>query len=239
MIGFVIPAHDEELLIARTIQSIHNSARGLAFAYEIVVADDASTDSTAAIARANGARVVSIDRRQIAAARNAGARAALLNDSVRRLIFIDADTMLTVPVLRAANVAMDHGSAGGGSAVEFDGPVPKWADHMLAIFLAVFRVFKWCGGCFVFCTREAFEASGGWDETIFASEELYFAQAIKRTGRFVVLREPVITSGRKMRDYSAREIIGSLLRIGLSGRRAVRSRDALGLWYGPRRVGVD
>jgi glycosyltransferase involved in cell wall biosynthesis len=36
------------------------------------VADDDSTDRTAAIARDHGARVIAVNRRQIAAARNAG-----------------------------------------------------------------------------------------------------------------------------------------------------------------------
>jgi hypothetical protein len=100
--------------------------------------------------------------------------------------------------------------------------------------LAAFRVFKWTGGCFLFCRRDVFEAAGGWDERLYAGEELYMAQALKRHGRFVVLRQSVVTSGRKLRAHSAREILTSLLRIGMRGPRAVRDRRALALWYGPR-----
>jgi glycosyltransferase involved in cell wall biosynthesis len=234
VIAFVVPAHNEELLIARTLESIHQSARALGQRYEIIVADDACTDRTAEIARAYQAQVVSIARRQIAAARNAGARAALQNDEVRMLFFVDADTSVNDRTLRAALEAIDQRAVGGGATVRFDGPVPHWAEVMLRIILAMFRLFKWSGGCFIFCRRDAFEATGGWDESLYAGEELFMAQALKRHGRFVVLREPIVTSGRKLRSHSAREILTSLFRIGLSGRRAVRSRKALALWYGPR-----
>src|SRR5205807_5555429 len=43
---------------------------------EVIVADDSSTDRTAEIARQHGARVVSVQHRQISATRNAGAHAA-------------------------------------------------------------------------------------------------------------------------------------------------------------------
>jgi hypothetical protein len=49
----------------------------------------------------------------------------------------------------------------------------------------------------------------------------------------VRLREQTITSGRKLRAYRARELFGTLLRIGLPGRRG--KRDGLQIWYGPRR----
>ena len=56
--------------------------------YEIIVADDASTDATAEIARQNNSCVVSVNHRQIAATRNSGAKAA----QGERLFFVDADS---------------------------------------------------------------------------------------------------------------------------------------------------
>jgi glycosyltransferase involved in cell wall biosynthesis len=235
LIAFIVPAHNEEQLIGRTLESIHESARAVSTPYEILVADDASTDRTAEVARALHARVVSINRRQIAAARNAGAHAALQNDGVRLLVFVDADTSVNSATLRAMLDAIDQRAVAGGATVQFDGQIPRWAQITLSVLTAVFRLFKWSGGCFMFCRRDAFEAAGGWDESLFAAEELAMAQALKRHGRFVVLRESVVTSGRKLRGHTAREILTSLLRIGLSGRRAVRNRHALGLWYGPRK----
>ncbi|MFO0808882.1 MAG: glycosyltransferase [Gemmataceae bacterium] len=52
MISFVIPAHNEAELIGRTLSAIRESAREVAEPYEVIVADDASTDGTARIWRA-------------------------------------------------------------------------------------------------------------------------------------------------------------------------------------------
>lgn len=234
MISFVIPAHNEECLLGRTIESIRAAARDVDRPYQVFVANDASTDRTAAVANEHGATVVTIARRQIAAARNAGARAALENPTCRVLFFLDADTMLPPATLRAALAALAGGAVGGGGTVQFDGPVPRWASVMMSVFLIVFRWMRWSGGCFVFCRRDAFEAVGGWNEGVFAGEELWMCQALKRCGRFVILREPVITSARKVQSHSAREIITTLARVAFRGTGGVRRREGLEMWYGPR-----
>src|SRR5262249_51904043 len=76
MLSFIVPAYNEQLLIGRTLGALHAAAGALREPYEVIVADDASTDETAAIAHAHGAQVVSVNHRQIAATRNAGARRA-------------------------------------------------------------------------------------------------------------------------------------------------------------------
>ena len=110
MVSFIIPAHNEEALLGRTLASVHAAARALGEPYEVVVADDASTDRTGAVAREQGARVVAVNRRQIAAARNAGARAA----AGGLLVFVDADTVVTPRVVRAAARALSRGRSAAG-----------------------------------------------------------------------------------------------------------------------------
>lgn len=238
MVSFVIPAHNEEELLPRTLRSIRAAAEASGREFEVIVADDASTDSTAAVARSHGARVVPIERRQIAAARNAGARASR-GDA---LLFVDADTALPAPTLAEALRALDSGAAGGVSSVRFDGWIPLYARIVLGLTLVMFRVLRVGGGCFVFCRRDAFERTGGWDETVFAGEEITMCRALHRVGgwsRFVVLRRAVVTSGRKLRTYSAGEIFGTLGRLAMSGGRAVKRREGLDIWYAPRRVDPD
>lgn len=231
--SFIIPAHDEAAVIGRTLDSIRRAARDLpALQYEVIVADDASTDDTANISRARGASVVRHERRQISATRNLGARAAT-GDA---LIFIDADTQVTTPVLRETMDLLRAGNAGGGAIPDFDGALPRHARIILPVFLAAFRLLNQCGGAYVFCTRPVYEASGGWDETVFAGEELLFIKAIKRHGRFRLTRSRVVTSGRKLRTHSAWEIYGFLLKAVVKGRGMVRDRTHLDLWYGPRRA---
>lgn len=231
MISFIVPAYNEEALIGRTLEALNKAANQIGEPYEIVVANDASTDRTASIAELHGARVVAVNRRQIAATRNVGARESIGD----KLIFVDADTVVSSEVVRAAIDAMNKGAAGGGSAVSFDGKLPRYAELTLPIMVRVFRATGFACGCFIFCTRRAFDAVGGFDEKLFASEEIAMSRALKRQGRFVVLSESVTSSGRKMRMYSGREVLRLFGTILLAGPKGLRKREGLEVWYGGRR----
>jgi GT2 family glycosyltransferase len=98
------------------------------------------------------------------------------------------------------------------------------------------RHLKLACGCFVFAKREAFEKCGGFDETLFAAEEWAVSRRLARVGRFVVLKQQVITSARKLRTHSAWEILSLLGKVALFGPRYLRKREGLELWYGERRV---
>lgn len=236
MLSFVLPAYNEALLIADTIGALHAGARecGLDEAgYEIVVADDASEDETGEIATSLGARVVRVEHRQIAATRNAGARAA----RGERLVFVDADTHVPAALIRATLEAFESGVPAGGSSFDFDEPVPQWAGRLASSFRWFYRRARLTPGAYLFCTREAWHATGGFDESRYGGEEVLFAWALgrysKRQGRrFTILPQRIVTSARKLRTYSPREILTTLLRVGLSG---ARSRRGMELWYGRRR----
>src|SRR5262249_26655735 len=213
MIYFIIPAYNEELLLRRTLNAINEAAQALDEPFELLVADDASTDRTAAVAQEFGARVVTVMHRQIAATRNAGARAA----SGDLLIFVDADTLVNEATVRVAVEAMREGAVGGGCAIRFDGRLPLYGRILARIALPLDRVLGLASGCFLFCTRTAFEATGGFDEGLFGAEEAVMSHRLHRQGRFVILREQVITSGRKLRAHSAWEVLGLLLRLAFTG----------------------
>jgi len=231
MISFIVPAYNEALLIGATLDALHLAGQAVAGEYEIVVVDDASTDDTAQIAACHGARVVSVAHRQIAATRNSGARAA----HGELLIFVDADTIVNEAVVCAALDALRGGAVGGGAAVAFDGNVPFYGRLLLPVLVRFFRVIHWAAGCFVFCTRAAFVAVGGFDEAFYCAEELVLSRALKRQGRFVVLRQAVTTSGRKLRTHSVREILPLLGRFALGGSRILKQRHGKELWYAERR----
>lgn len=232
MISFVVPAYNEELELPLTIAAIRNAAReGTAQRFEIIVVDDASTDATAEVAASAGARVLSINRRQIAAARNTGARAA----DGQILFFVDADTRINSRHVAEAITALEAGCAGGGARVLTDGFVPLWGRICVSLFCRVYFGLNFGAGAFLFMTRRNFDAAGGFDEQYFIGEEVYFSLALRKLGRFKILPEPVITSGRKLRMYSAREVFARSFSIIIRGPRAARSRDRLDLWYNGKR----
>ncbi len=229
MLSFIIPAHNEERLIAQTIRSLHDAATAIGEPYEIIVADDASTDVTASIAAAGGARVVSVSFRQISAARNAGAAAAQGD----MLVFVDADTRVTAAVVGAAVRAMREGAVGGGSRARFEGRVPFYGRIMAWAWLEIIQpLTRVAAGCFIFCTRSSFEAAGGFDPSLYAAEDVILSRRLGRLGRFVIVREEVVTSGRSLRSNSGFEFLRLAVNFVWRGPGFFTTRR--GPWYGPR-----
>src|SRR5712671_477885 len=154
MISFIVPAHNEEFELSSTLAAIHTAASGAAEPYEVIVVDDASTDATPEIAAQAGAKVIRINRRQIAAARNAGARAA----QGEYLFFVDADTRINALHISGGIAALEAGYVGGGARVAMDGFVPIWGRTLLRGFSLVYFGLNLGAGAFLFTTRRNFEA---------------------------------------------------------------------------------
>ena len=120
MLSFIIPAYNEELELPPTIAAIRHAAENVGRPHEIIVVDDASTDGTVAVVRKAGAKLISIDRRHIAAARNAGARAAQGDI----LYFVDADTRINAKHIIDSLAFLRAGYSGGSARVKPDGVIP-------------------------------------------------------------------------------------------------------------------
>src|SRR5947207_11088516 len=119
MISFIVPAYNEEHELSGTLGAIREAASGAEQPYEIIVVDDASTDATPKIASDAGAKVIAINRRQIAASRNAGGRAA----QGKYLFFIDADTRINRAHVSGGRAALEGGYVGGSARVAKEGIV--------------------------------------------------------------------------------------------------------------------
>lgn len=101
-VSIIVPAFNEEKLLAGSLRAVTAAAErafgAAGLRWELVVCDNNSTDRTAEIARAAGARVIFEPVNQIGRARNTGAAAA----SGRWLLFIDADSQPSAALLADA-----------------------------------------------------------------------------------------------------------------------------------------
>ncbi len=230
-----MPAHNEEACLPGTLRAIHEAAGAVGQTYEIVVVNDASTDATAEVAEKNGARVVSVNHRQIAATRNSGGRAA----KGERIFFVDADTRPNARAVAAGMRRMDKGAVGGGAPVWFDKneQVPLYVWILAVISVAGTALAGFAGGAFLFCTKAAFLATGGFDERLYWAEEGAFCLAMKREGRFVGLWTPVLTSGRRFRTMTSGQILSVVGRALVFPKRTFTRRASVEkVWYDSNRA---
>jgi glycosyltransferase involved in cell wall biosynthesis len=238
MISFIVPAHNEQACLGRTLQAIQESARIVGEPFEIIVVDDASTDATAQIARQHHAYVVSVNHRQIAATRNSGARAS----KGELLFFVDADTTVNSRAVASALRAMEQGAVGGGvmTWVDRNESVPLYARLLLVLLFFVPKLVGFTGGAFMFCTRAAFEATGGFNERLYWGEEGGFALALKRQGRFFVPWQHVLTSGRRLRSVSGGQLLMGGVRMMFSPVKFLTQRSLVEkVWYDSNRNDDD
>ncbi|OGT30602.1 MAG: hypothetical protein A2W28_10845 [Gammaproteobacteria bacterium RBG_16_51_14] len=208
--SIIIPAFNEEVFLPKTLASIGNAMREIPMPGEIIVVDNNSTDGTAAIPGRYGARVVFEPKNQISRARNTGARAA----NGRYLLFLDADTIISPALLQCAVEALESGNyCGGGVIVNMDGPLSHSMRYVLDFWNWLSIKFDLAAGCFIFCTKAGFEATGGFSERVYASEEIWFSLGLKSWGKKqnlafrIITDPPVLTSMRKLVWYSPVEML--------------------------------
>jgi glycosyltransferase involved in cell wall biosynthesis len=239
-ISVVIPAFNEEKLVGATLSGIEAAGaafRDIGWGMEIIVCDNNSTDATAALARAAGAGVVFEPVNQIGRARNTGAGAA----DGDWLIFVDADSRPTRELFAEVAGQIQSGRClAGGCTVRMD-ERSRLGDWGTGLWNLVSRVMKWMAGSFIFCERAAFQKIGGFNQDLFASEEIDLSKRLKklarREGKKVVIlhRHPILTSARKLTLYTRREYLRFLRKVVFNPRRTVTSRDACKPWYDGRR----
>jgi glycosyltransferase involved in cell wall biosynthesis len=239
-ISIVVPAFNEEKLLAFTLQAIRQASRGFeecGWETEVIVCNNNSTDRTAEVAAREGARVVFEPVNQIGRARNTGAAHA----TGEWLIFIDADSVPSRELFLDVAACIRAGRhIGGGSTIRMDVRI-GWIEVVASIWNGISRVMRCPAGSFIFCEANAFRSIGGFSLHLFASEELDLAKRLKRFGRRsgkslrILHRHPLTTSARKARLYSVREHLAFLIRTILRGGRTLRSSAACHTWYDGRR----
>jgi glycosyltransferase involved in cell wall biosynthesis len=239
-VSIVVPAFNEEGGLGATLGSIRTAMRVFdrrGWLSELIVCDNNSTDATTAVARQAGATVVFEPVNQIARARNTGAAHATGD----WLIFVDADSHPTAALFEDVAAEIDGGRClAGGSTIVYDNP------HLLVRAIVrgwntTSRLNRWAAGSFIFCEAAVFREIGGFDLAFFAGEEIDLSRRLKhvarRRGRAITIlhEHPLLTSDRKMRLYTAREIATFMLRAALAPRRTLGNPRECYSWYDGRR----
>jgi glycosyltransferase involved in cell wall biosynthesis len=239
-ISVVVPAYNEEKLLGECLRCIRRAQEVFLEARwetELIVCDNNSTDQTAELARAEGARVVFEPFNQISRARNRGASVAVGD----WLVFIDADSYPSPALFLdvVAAIRTDH-YLGGGATVSMKTP-KMWAAGFLRLWNALSRCQRWVAGSFVFCETTAFRALGGFSEELFISEEIDFSIRLKRHARArgkrvtILSKHPLRTSPRKLHLYSPRDYLWVVWKAVCQGKRVLRDRANCAPWYDGRR----
>lgn len=189
LISVIIPALDEAESLGQVIAAV----RAGDVTCEILVVDAGSSDDSAKIAAAAGARVIQSVRCQRAFQLNLGAQEA----RAAVLLFLHADTVLPPRALQFIIRALEDRPVMGGAFSR------RYASRSLLLratcFLAHCRnhAIGWhLGDQAMFVRRSSFFQLGGFRE-VDQFEDLDLSRRLRKFGRTVTLRARVTTSSRR------------------------------------------
>jgi len=202
MLGIVIPAHNEALLIADALAAVMAAARhpGLdGEPVEVVVVLDSCTDTTGVLASRAGARTVSLNARNVGVARAVGAE-AMLAVGARWLAFTDADTVVS-PSWLVDQLALDADAVCGSIGVDDWSAHGPQAVELLAHFKRTYRDedgHRHIHGANLGVSAEAYRRAGGFQH-LACSEDVALVQALEATGARIAwsAKPRVVTSARR------------------------------------------
>ena len=211
----VIPARNAERTLPRVLAALAEQDPA---PLEVIVADDSSTDHTAAVARAHDARVVGVDGRRFAGgARNAGWAAA----SGELVVFLDADAT-PAPGWSAALVraAEEFPGAIVGSARTFTARTAwGWVAHLQVETPYLARGLP-RDTPFVssFCMAVPRTVSIRWDES-YGGEDAFFSADARAAGLRIVF-DPRIVAAHEHERSTFAELRGQQQRLAYGIARA-------------------
>lgn len=215
-ISVIVPCHNEVAYLPRLLASIETARRrfrGGPESIEVIVADNASTDDTAAIAQSAGCRLAFSALRRIAAARNAGA--AIARGDI--LAFIDADSQIHPETFNAITAFLARPDVVAGTT---GATMERWSLG-IAVCYAMMIPLVWATTMdvgVVFCRRADFEEIGGYDETLKFAEDIRFLLDLRRVGkrrgaRLVRARSAkVVASTRKFDQFGEWHFLGMIVK---------------------------
>lgn len=231
----IVPAYNEERYLPKSLGAINKAAEFLGEAVEVIVADNLSTDRTREVAREFGARVVPVSIKCISAVRNGAAQEA----TGKYLIFVDADNCVSEDLFVEIKKVLDSGEFIGGGLVSAHYDRDALGLRLTHGLVKLGVAFTGVSMFLFYTTAEAFQAIGGFNEQLLATEDHEFAMRLRRLGKtrgqkYCNLRKGhVVLSSRKFDEYGDWMVLSHPLKWIKA---CFNRRDAVyELWYKPRR----
>lgn len=201
-ISVVIPAFNEERYLGACLRSLQ--AQDVKERWEVIVADNGSTDATSRIARQYGARVVFESRRGICFARRAGT----LEAQGRIIVSTDADCVFPVDWLRKIHQTF----VSTPELVGMAGPIlferkPLWGRAWsrtvfwaVNVYYQIFHRVFYISACNFAFTKSAWESAGGYNTQLAQGGDEYdLLYRLRSCGPVLFLNaNTVLTSSRRL-----------------------------------------
>ena len=197
MISIIIPAHNEENYIRKTLHSIKQQTNQ---DYEVVVVTNGCTDKTEEMVKKRVGKKVRhffLSSANVCRARNHGASKA--NGDI--LVFLDADTTLAKDSLQIIKQQFTKEHSVGTTRVLPDDSKMKFRVAMwLKNIHNKTGLYKGCSGALI-CRKNAFDAVYGYNAEIVVKEHKELTNKLLTKGKYVCVTTSVTTSMRRLSQW--------------------------------------
>ena len=195
--SIIIPAHNEEDYLRKTLHSIKNQTSQ---DFEVIVVTNGCTDKTEEVAkkRANKKfRVLSLPKPNVSVARNAGA----LNAEGEILVFLDADTTLENDALQKIKEEFTDKFAVATTKVK---PEENKIKYKIAMtFKNLYnqtKIYQGCSGVLI-CRKKDFQQAEGYDPELIVKEHRKLTLKLKKSGKYKCINTYATNSMRRFEQW--------------------------------------
>ncbi len=183
MISIIIPAYNEEDVIASCLGAISNMEFPKAD-YETILVDNGSTDRTKQIAAQFDVKIFTEPGKNVSGLRNLGAEHA----KGEILAFVDADCIVSPQWLKRASFHIrDNRLAAWGAPPEIP-ENPTWVQEAWFVIRkkeSELEYVDWLESMNLFVRKTSFRDIGGFNESLVTCEDVDFCYRISRYGKIL------------------------------------------------------
>ena len=205
MLSIVIPAYNEASGISKTLDSI--LAQQYTENFEVIVVDNNSTDTTAAIAKSYADRLNLKVLHEPQVGRGAARAAGFAAASGSIICSTDADTIvpsdwlikITEPLSGPGIVAV-AGTSKITEGTPLQNTIFNWLQPTLGHLFEFFHGYIWLTGCNASVRKDAYIKTGGFNRDLNALEDADMGRCLSNIGRIRhITYVPVTSSARRFK----------------------------------------